>query len=175
MTTGDKRQVKTMVENGIFRVQLSPFIDKLPWVYWIDTSSTYTDVQVDAVVTNNGNNANGVSLICQYSDAGWYEFSVSNAGLYTIYAYDPSLPPLQAHVALATGGAAPIRTVKGKNTYTAICKGNELSLLINDTPVHALTDRLYNFTEGNIGIAVSSPLKLPVDVQFESVSVSIPE
>ena len=175
MTSGIDRQVKTAVENGSLKIQLSPFENRTPWIYWVNSSFTYTDVQMEMVTTNNGNNANGVSMICHYNDYGWYEFTVSNAGLYTIYAFDTTVSPEQGYFALATGGSTAIKTGQASNIYTAVCKGNELTLQINGVLVKNLTDPIYNFTEGNIGIGVSSPQNLPVDIQFESLSVSSPE
>jgi WD40 repeat protein len=175
MTSGVERQVRTALENGGFRIRLLELEEKIPWAYWVNDAFSYTDVQLEAAVTNNGNNANGVSLICRYNDYGWYEFTVSNAGLYTIFAFDRTVPPQQGHVALATGGSSAIKTGHVTNTYMVKCKGNELSLHINGTLVKALTDTLFDFFEGRIGMGVSSPQRLPVDVQFESLIVRIPE
>jgi WD40 repeat protein len=173
--SGVESQVNMSLANGRMQVKLSPYEDKVPRVYWVNDGVTYSDVQVDMVVTNNGNNANGVSLICQYNDLGWYEFTVSSAGLYTIYAFDTNLYAKEKYIVLANGGSPAIKTGQVTNSYTAVCKGNELSLYANGTLVNSVTDELLNFTEGNIGFGVSSPQKLPVDLQLESVAVSIPQ
>ena len=162
------------IEDGSLKIQLSPFEDKIPWIYLVNDAFTYTDVQVEAVTTNNGNNANGVSLICRESESGWYEFSVSNAGLYSIYAYDASAPEHERYDELINGGSPAIKFGHVTNTYKAVCKGNELTLLVNDTTVNTINDSRYNFTEGKIGVGASSPQLLPVDVQIESVTVSEP-
>ena len=174
MASGLESQVNVSLDNGNLVVQLSPHEDKIPWVHFINDAFNYTDVQVEMVTTNNGNNANGVSLVCRYSDRGWYEFSVSNAGLYSIYAYDATAPEQERYDELINGGSPAIKFGHVTNTYTAICQGNELTLLANDVVVKTVTDTVYNFTEGMIGIAVSSPQTLPVDVQIESVTVSEP-
>lgn len=174
MASGLESQVNLNLDGGSLAVQLSPHEDKLPSVLFINNAFTYTDVQVEAVTTNNGNNANGVSLVCRYSDRGWYEFSLSNAGLYSIYAYDATAPEQERYDELINGGSPAIKFGHVTNTYTAICQGNELTLLANDTPVKTITDTAYNFTEGMVGIAVSSPELLPVDVKIESVTVSEP-
>jgi WD40 repeat protein len=173
--SGVESQVNMSLANGRMQVKLSPYQDKVPRVYWVNDAVTYTDVQVDVVATNNGNNANGVSLICQYNDLGWYEFTVSNAGLYTIYAFDTNLYAKEKYIVLANGGSPAIKTGQVTNSYTAVCKGNELSLYANGTLLNTVTDQQLNFTEGKIGFGVSSPQKLPVDLQLESVAVSIPQ
>ena len=174
MASGLDSQVTDSVENGALVVQLSPHEDKLPWVHFVNDTFSYADVRIDAVVTNNGNNANGVSLVCRYSDSGWYEFSVSNAQLYTIYAYDSVGSVQPGYFEMAAGGSPAVTAGHTTNVYTAICNGDELTLLINDTVVNTITDTRYNFTEGKIGIGVSSPQLLPVDVHIESVTVSEP-
>jgi len=172
MTTGIDSQVNTNVTGGSLVVKLSPYEDKVPKVYLINNNFDYSNVQVEMVTTNNGNNANGVSLICGYSQSGWYEFAVSNAGLYAIFAYDPSMGPVDGYIQLASGGSAAIKNGKTTNTYTAVCKGNELTLSINGTLVKTITDTKYNFTNGKIGIGVSSPQTLPVDVSIDSLIVN---
>lgn len=172
MTTGIERQVNMGIDNGSLALQLKPFEDKVPRFYLTNEAFDYTDVQVEVVVTNNGNNANGVSVICRYSDRGWYEFRLSNAGLYSIDSYDPSM---KTYTELASGGSSAIKTGHATNVYTAICKGQELSIHVNGIPIKTITDTKFNLTEGKIGIGVSSPQTLPVDIQFESVTVSKPE
>jgi hypothetical protein len=100
---------------------------------------------------------------------------MSNAGLYSIYGFDPNRFADERYVTLANGGSAAIKGGQSTNTYAAVCKGNELSLYVNGTLVKTVTDKTLYFTQGKIGFGVISPLKLPVDVQLESVSVSIPK
>ena len=174
-TSGVDRQFETTLESGSLRVKLSPFQNQVPWIYWVNESLTYTHVQLDAVTINNGNNPNGVNLICQYNDSGWYEFSIANSGLYSLYAVDISLSATPTYKTLFSGGSGAIKSGLETNTYTVVCKGNELSLSINGTLVKTLIDTEYNFTEGKIGFGASSPEMLPVDIQFDSLSISIPE
>jgi hypothetical protein len=75
---------------------------------------------------------------------------------------------------MAAGGSPAITSGHTTNVYTAVCSGNELTLLANGVVVKTITDTRYNFTEGKIGVATSSPQLLPVDVQIESVTVSEP-
>ncbi|HKJ38453.1 MAG TPA: hypothetical protein VJ972_06740, partial [Anaerolineales bacterium] len=170
MTSGIDSQVTTGVENGNLSVQLSPYEDKLPRFYLVNNTYSYSQVAVELISTNIGNNSNGVSLICQYSDAGWYEFTMSNAGLYSINVYEPSA----GYVQLAGGGSAAIKAGKNTNSYEAVCNGNELSIRVNDELVYTIVDTKYNFSDGKIGIGVSSPDLLPVDVSLDALTVSQP-
>jgi WD40 repeat protein len=170
MVSGIDSQVDAGFDNGSLVIQLSPFEEKVPRFNLVNPDFDYSNVQLELVTTNYGNNANGVSLICQYSDDGWYEFTVSNAGLYSIDAYDPS----SGYFQLAGGGSSAIETGKNTNTYTAICNRNELSITINGVFVNTIIDTKYNFVEGKIGVGVSSPDLLPVDVSMESLTISEP-
>ncbi|MDQ2693587.1 MAG: TIR domain-containing protein, partial [Chloroflexota bacterium] len=59
------------------------------WGYLINESFSADDVKLEVLMTNKGVNTNGVSLVCRYSDQGWYEFWVSNDQSYGIYAFGP--------------------------------------------------------------------------------------
>ena len=174
MTFGDTRMVKETVGLGNLSISILPIEDKYAWYYLINNKFSYSNVKVEAVVTNQGNNANGVSLICRYSDIGWYEFVVSNSGVYSILAVDNQGIVNQGYNEIASGGSSKIKAGRQTNVYTAICNGNELSLIINQSEVWTLTDAKFQFAEGKIGIAVSSPEKLPVKVEFESMTVGQP-
>jgi|GEM_PF-269689 len=171
LTRGEDSAVNAYLDSGKFYVQLLQVNEKKPWVYFVNNAFTYGDVQIDTFTTNNGVNSNGVGLICRYSSSGWYEFNVSNSGLYTIYAYDAGN---RVYNILTSGGSPAINTGLSSNTYGAICQGNNLTLIVNDQEVATIQDIEFNFPDGLIGISVSSPEGLPVSVDFEYVKVSEP-
>lgn len=175
MTTGTENQVETSFDSGSLFVTLSPDEDKIPRFYLLNNNSDYSSVQLDLTTTNHGNNANGVSLICNYNDVNWYEFMVSNSGLYEIYAYDPTAADSRGYIMLANGGSAAIKSGQGAtNTYRAVCNGSELSLFINEKLEITFDDTQYNLNGGRIGIGASSPNMLPVDISFDVLTVSEP-
>jgi WD40 repeat protein len=174
MVSGIDNQVNAGVDGGSFYVQLSPDSEKVPRFYLVNPAFDYSSVQMELTTTNYGNNANGVSLVCNYDGTNWYEFTISNAGLYSINAYDPTATALQGYIQLAGGGSGAIKSGQAINVYRAICNGSELTLYINDTLVKTLVDTKYNLTSGMIGLGVSSPQTLPVEVSFESLAVSEP-
>lgn len=171
--SGKESEFSQVIDNGKLVVHISPQKTDEPWAYLINNDFKYTDVQVEVVTTNTGNNANGVSLVCRYSDSGWYEFRISNDQTYSIYAFGPGGEVPQGGYELANAGSPDIHTGKAKNVYTATCKGNKLTLDINGKRVNT-TNARYGFPEGHIGIGFSSPKNLPVDLEFESVKVSQP-
>jgi hypothetical protein len=170
---GKESEFDPKTNNGKLVVKISPEKKDLPWAYLINNAFKYADVQLEVVTTNLGINANGVSLVCRYSDSGWYEFRISNNGKYSIFAFGPGGTVPQGGYELADAGSPAIHTGNAKNVYTATCKGNQLTLEINGTLV-AKPNARYDYPEGNIGIGFSSPQNLPVDVEFEFVKISEP-
>jgi hypothetical protein len=171
MTQGDETALNYYIDAGRLYFQLLQHNDQRPRIYFMNTASTYTDVQIETVTTNSGVNTNGVGLICRFGDAGWYEFVMSNSGLYTIYAVDATN---QFYYALSSGGSPAINTGLAENKYTAKCEGSELTLYVNDALVATVTDDIYNFREGYIGFSVYSPQGLPVSIDFSYIKVSEP-
>jgi len=171
MSSGDARMVGKRLELGQLSIDLLPLDDKLPWFYLINNSFAYSNVKAETLVLNHSVNATGVSVICRYSDIGWYEFVFSNMGAYSIYAVDNSGLVSQGYNLLTSTVISPDSPA---NVFAAECKGSELNQYVNNTLVNTFVDTKFNFTEGKIGIAVSSPDKLPVSVGFDYVKVSEP-
>lgn len=140
------------------------------WVYFLNESSDYTDVRIDTVAENRGNNNNNVSLICRESELGWYEFNIANNGLYYIYWFDDE--STNNYIPLFSGGSRLINMGKDINEYTAICDGEQLTLLINGEEIRTVThDRL---TSGKVGLSVSSFDFTPVIIEFDYFTASVP-
>lgn len=132
---------------------------------------SYTNVRLDLRATNRGKNSNSVSLICRYSDQGWYEFNVQNDGLYSILAY---VVADGKYYNIYDGGSNLIKQGKDTNDYTFICNGNTLTAGVNGTQVKSVTEKTYNFTEGLVGFGVSSFQSLPVLVEVTAFKISEP-
>ena len=171
MSSGDARMVGKRLELGQLSIDLLPMDDKLPWLYLINNSFAYSNVKAETLVVNRSVNATGVSVICRYGDIGWYEFVFSNTGVYSIYAVDNSGLVSQGYNLLTSTMISPDSSA---NVFAAECKGSELNQYVNNTLVNTFVDTKFNFIEGKVGIAVSSPDKLPVSVGFDYVKVSEP-
>jgi hypothetical protein len=127
---------------------------------------------VEALVANRSANATSVSLVCRYSDIGWYEFVFSSSGTFTIYAVDSVGIVNPGYNELISGDSPVINAGAATNMLTAECKGSELNLYVNQTLVRSVIDTKFNFAQGKIGLAVSSPEKLPVNVDFETLTLN---
>lgn len=141
------------------------------WVYVTYNPFKYTDVRLDLTADNRGKNTNNISLICRYSDEGWYEFNIANSGLYWIYAY---IIADGKYYAIYNGGSTEIKQGKDTNEYTAICDGDDLTLGINGINVKTVTDTKYKLRDGKVGFGVSSFNVTPILVEVDSFEVSEP-
>jgi len=169
-----EKQVNTTPANGSLMIQLSPYQKEEPYVMYVNQDYTYSDVELEATVTNNGNNANLAVLACRIGENGWYAFEISSGGTYSIKAFDKTGKFKEGYKELTNGGSTAIKYGKTSNVYRAICQGSDLILIVNDTQVADYTDTIFNYTQGNIGFGADSPQKIPVDLQFDSLKVSEP-
>lgn len=168
--SGDSDDPKMGVfsENGTLVFDLQ---DSFLWPYVLYDPWTYQDVVVEFEAENLGNNNNMVALLCRYDpDRGWYEFNVTNSGLYDIYYYDAV--QLKDYQRLYNGGSTAINMGKGTNLYSIVCQGNNLSLYINGVLARTIQDN--NLKEGQVGFSVSSFDDYPVVVNLNWLSVSEP-
>jgi len=144
------------------------------WVYVTYDSFDYDNVRLDARVTNRGVNTNNVALICRYTEAGWYEFSIANNGLYWIYAASVDSAGKVEYGLVYNGGSDKIKSGKETNEYSIICNGPTLSLFINGTEARTVTENKYGLTSGKVGISVASFDVLPVNADLDWVTISEP-
>jgi Domain of Unknown Function (DUF1080) len=146
--------------------------------YTIYDPQTYDDIHMDVIAENRGTNDNSVGLICRYDPAeGWYEFNVSNSGLYNILYATVKPDKTVVYTRLANGGYNKIKTGKDTNQYGITCQGKTLTLTINSYDVKTYDDNQYVLKKGKIGLSVSSSLSavnLPAKVGFDSVKLSKP-
>lgn len=166
LTQGEDDGFFATVENSTLHFEIE---DKNTWIYLLNDQIEMSDVRIDTIAENLGRNNNNVSLICRYSDRGWYEFNVANNGEYTILSYDSRS---NSYNTLFTGGSLDINTGLGTNEYTAVCSGNELSLYINGVETRTVTDN--TFKSGLAGLSVSSFNVTPIVVDFDYFILSIP-
>lgn len=136
------------------------------WVYFTYDPWIYEDVRIGMEVTNRGVNSQRVSLVCNMTDDGWFEFNIGGDGLYEIYVYDAWD---DAFYLIGNGGSTAIQLGKKTNEYIAECIGDTLSLYVNGEYIKsfAVPGDYQWMTEGLVGFAVSSfdvtPVRLNVN------------
>lgn len=142
------------------------------YVYVLYDEYTYSYVRIDVMADNRGMNSNFISLVCNYSDRyGWYEYNISNNGLYKLYAYSEID---STYDDLTDGGSTNINTGRDVNVYTMICDENNMALYINGYLENEFTDNKYNLREGQVGFSVNSLDVLPILVFVDYFAISMP-
>lgn len=169
MMNGNESLMDLYTEDGrlIFDLQ-----GTYQYVYVLYDEYTYPQVRIDLLAENRGKNTNNVSLVCNYSDRdGWYEFNISNGGLYDILVYSEID---EGYFTLDSGGSTNINMGRDTNVYTAICDENYLALYINGILEKEVVDNKYNLQEGQVGFSVSSFDVTPILVEVDYFSISQP-
>jgi hypothetical protein len=170
-TKSDSNKAKVSVENGKLVFDLT---DNYLYSYLIYDKNTYGDVRVEVSADNRGKNNNNVSLICRYTDDGWYEFNIANNGLFNILAYDAKGRVHKGYNALVTDGSNAIKMGMETNVYVIECKGNTLKLFINGEESASFNDKKYGFSDGKVGISVSSFNVYPIIVEVDYFDIQQP-
>lgn len=166
---GNENKADISVADGKLIFTIEDY-DTYAYVFYEDYS--YTDVYIEASTINRGSNDNMVTLVCRYSDTGFYEVNITNGGLYDIYAYVETMDI--GYVRLYNGGSRNINMGLKSNTFAMTCKGNEISLYINGVLERTVENNKYNMPEGLIGVGVSSFDATPVVVAFDYVFIDVP-
>jgi len=169
MGSGDEENKMNLVyEEGQLKFELN---DYNLWPYVMYDPFTYTDVRIDVEAENWGRNQNSVTLVCRYDeDLGWYEFNIANDGTWFIAYYDAMLA--KGYITLYNGGSTAIKMGRDTNVYTAICQGQELTLLINGVKTRTVQHK--DLKEGFVGVGVSSYSSYPINVYFNWLEISQP-
>jgi hypothetical protein len=143
--------------------------------YLLYNAFSYQDVKLETSYDNRGVNSNAVSLVCRYDPkVGWYEFQITNSGLYNIYAMEVLGEGKYRYNRIANGGSMAIKQGKGVNEFYAVCQGNQLTLYINGEKATTAVDQKYGFGEGRVGVGAVSFDVLPVTVNMDNFNVSAP-
>jgi hypothetical protein len=123
---------------------------------------------------NRGKNNNNVSLVCRASDAGWYEFSTEGGGVWYLYIVKLNDNGGADYVRIANGGALSLKQGKAVNEYTMICKGNEITLVVNGEELGRVKDSENAFPTGYVGFNISSLNVTPIIVDVDWFKISQP-
>lgn len=157
------------IENGQLVVELDKSSIDYPYVIFYNDQYVYSDVRIDLSVTNIANNGFGVKLICRHTDTGHYMLSF-DYNWYRIQAYrDGQWDVLYDDIFDRTF------VEDTTNTLTFICKGNTLSILVNDVEGGSITDNRFSF--GTVGVGISPPYEgweFPIIVGVDSITTSAP-
>jgi len=164
---GNENKTDITVGKGVMTFDINDY-DTYAYVFYDDW--TYEDVYLEASAKNRGYNNNMITLVCRYSEEGFYEVNIKNDGLYYMYVYTPSY----GYKRLYNGGSRQIKTGQQSNVFAMTCIGDEISLYVNGTLERSVTDTYHQLPEGQIGVGVSSFSAIPVTVDIDYVTISRP-
>lgn len=167
--TGNEDKTDISVADGKMTFTIEDY-DTYAYVFYEDY--IYEDVYIEAYASNRGSNDNMITLVCRYSDTGFYEVNIANNGLYDIYAYIEAMNT--GYVRLFNGGTKNINMGMKSNTFAMSCKGKEIKLWVNGVLERTVEDNRYNLPEGLIGVGVSSFDAYPVVIDFDYVYIDVP-
>ena len=166
---GNEDKTDISVANSKLTFTIEDF-DTYAYVFYEDYY--YTDVYIETSAKNRGTNDNMVTLVCRYSDSGFYEVNITNGGLYDIYAYVTTLNT--GYQRLFNGGSKNINMGLKDNVFAMSCEGEEISLYINGKLERTIKDTKYNLPEGLVGVGASSFDTTPVVIDFDYVYIGLP-
>lgn len=129
----------------------------------------YADALVEATVYNVGKNTiNNISVMCRFSDEGFYMFSLMSGGKWYIWKFTAG----KGFKQLTNGGLQNF-DYYSPHVIAGTCIGEELTLYVDgEQPKNAqITER--TFLEGGVGLGVYSG-NGNVQVEIEDFTVSIP-
>ena len=123
-----------------YRFKASQTNQRIYSIYDVDLGTKDVDISLEMPMYDHGT----AGLVCRYNAEGWYQFMFEEPGLWSIRMakYDET-GNLQFYK-LASGGRP------GNERLRAECKGNQLSLYLNEILVSSLHDD--TFTEGKVGV-----------------------
>lgn len=166
ITKNDEASYKTELRGDGLYVEVPSTNNS--WYSYAPLDINYSDVRIEAdVELVGGTNYTYISLTCRSSDAGEYVFSLDSGGYYEIgkRTYGDN----SSYEILAYKPSTEIKVAKNPNHMTAICKANNLALLINGTQVENVQD--WDLTEGIVGIGVETKDNPLSQVMFHNLEI----
>lgn len=144
------------------------------FAYYMYEGASYEDVRIDIRAENRGKNNNNVSLVCRYSDEGWYEFSTEGGGLWYLYAVTINDENEAIYNRIDNGGAASLKQGKEVNEYGMVCEGEEITLFVNGKELKTRVEDDYSLRDGLVGFNISSLNVIPIILEVDWFKVSQP-
>ncbi len=143
------------------------------YLFWSVNGESFTDakIDVDAVLLSGPTN-DALGVICRFQDNdNYYGFMISHDGYYGIYKMiDGQM--VMSSVEGNMNFSEVIRQGGVVNHIQAVCKGDILSLIVNDVLLAEVKDD--SFTEGKIGLVAGAYDTPGVKVLFDNLRVTQP-
>jgi len=158
--SGENREGKAYFEISDENTTLNVFCDTLlPPDVQIEFDAEYV----------TGPDSYAVGLLCRLNLSRWYELAVNSNGSWEIYKYVYG----SGYELLEQGISTALNFGEGNNHLAAVCKGDLITLYINDIEVGTARDS--EFTDGRIGWSLTTFDHAGVGMEYDNFVVSIPD
>jgi len=148
------------------------------WAYATYDPYVYTDIHIEAIMQSRQVTPSSMGLICRYSEDGWYEFTISEDGTYSVLFGQWLADEIATYTPIATDFSEYIHTDRESgnvsNNIGLTCQEDILWLYLNDKLFRKLDVSRFGLEDGKVGIAAGSFENIAVVAAFESFSVSDP-
>jgi hypothetical protein len=119
----------------------------------------------------DGPNDNLYGLVCRYQNSqNFYAFMISSDGYYGIYRKQAGYMSLMGSTKM--GFSEVIQRGDEHNQITAVCRGDQLALIVNDTNLLQVKDS--TFTYGDVGMIAGNLAEPGTSILFDYFIVSKP-
>lgn len=179
IVSGLEKQLLWSQDSGQFHVKLQKGNDTN--FVFIHKTKTYQDVVVKAEGRYLESSGAFMAVLCRASSKGWYEFRINSLGYYQLLKYDQYLKDQDknAYTDLVGGQLRSplVKTGTDINQFALSCKGNELTVYINNEQLtkdgRPLVVKDSSYSDGAIGFGVSSN-GLSADLSFDYIETLKP-
>jgi hypothetical protein len=163
---GESSSGKYAYSGGAYQIQVSQDGS----LYWAAPDGLYGDAAISVEASNLGDTEAGYyGLLCRLQDTdNFYYLAIRVDGYYTIGKYKAA-----EYLSLLPGGWYPspaIRTGRASNRLRAECKGDRLSLYVNDELMAEARDS--DFSSGKAGLLAAALAAGGIEVNFDNFNVS---
>jgi len=148
------------------------------WAYATYDPYDYKDIHIEAIMQSRQVTPSSMGLICRYSEDGWYEFTISEDGTYSVLFGQWLADEIATYTPIATDFSDYIHTEREagyvSNNIGLTCEEDILWLYLNDKLFRKLDVSRFGLKDGKVGVAASSFENTSVVAAFDSFLVSEP-
>ncbi|GAB4417073.1 MAG: hypothetical protein Kow002_03310 [Anaerolineales bacterium] len=149
------------------------------WVYATYEAYDYTDVHIETLMYSRQAVPSATGLICRYSEDGWYEFTISEDGRYSVLFGQWLANEIATYTPIATDVSEYIRTERENdaviNKLGLTCQEDILWLYMNDKLFRKLDVSRFGLRAGKVGVAAASFENVTILAAFEYFLVDQPD
>ncbi len=148
-------------DQGGFRLS----VDQPNFLIWSVPGLSFQDIDIHTrAVKLSGPDNNLYGLICRYKDKNnFYAFVISSDGYYGIYRKQAGYLSMMGLTKM--GFSEVIQRGGEANQITAICRGDQLALVVNDTKLMQVRDETFSY--GDVGLIAGNLDQPGTNVLFD--------